>query len=734
MTISDTTLVHQFVKISKYVLFLYFFVMASSSYAMTYSDVPVGGIAFNESSASCPSPIRRTINVADSFTIADVQLGFNADHTYRGDISVTLEHPDGTRVTVINSDGSNFHANYDLELDDASGNAINDGNADSTSAPFYDRSASPANALSAFDAKNSAGNWVVEFCDAFGGDSGTYNQSQITITEAGPQPPVISKQFDGVESASIVTGSNSTLTIALTNPNSFDLTGAAISDTYPTGITNSAVASTNCVGGTLTSVIGGNSVTYTGGTIPTAGCTITATVTSTTIGAALTNTTSTMATNEAADGAADSADLTVTAVPAPIVQKQFDGSESMSINSGTTTSLTIVITNPNAFDLTGATISDTYPAGSGIVNSSNATTDCVGGTLTSAIGGNNLTYTGGTIPAAGCTISVIVTSSTVGGPYTNTTSTLVTNEASVGVADTADLTITNIPVGSVCGYTSDKENNWVDGSTSYSESNINGSGINLNVVATGELGQLDTIDGGSFGGVAGLDLRTDGFIGGGVTFTYTFSTPVTSVDFNIGHINSQGVGGGGDNFVITARDTLGNTIFPDFTTTGSSYTAVEATGTVDATSLTPNPLGVHFDDTDLIDQVVIVWNDCSVCGNSFHGAAIGEMDFCPPEADLSITKDDGSLTYAPGETGTYVITVTNNGPDTVLGAIIEDNLPDGVTLSAQWTCSASAGSSCSSASGGSVGGSSVSLTANILNNGTITVNVPVNFSSDMSDY
>jgi len=87
---------------------------------------------------------------------------------------------------------------------------------------------------------------------------------------------------------------------------------------------------------------------------------------------------------------ADATDeLTVTS-DAPTVQKQFDALEASSIVAGGTSTLTVVLTNPNAIALTGAAISDTYPAGSGITNSAVAITDC-GGTLTSAVGGNDWT-------------------------------------------------------------------------------------------------------------------------------------------------------------------------------------------------------------------------------------------------------------------------------------------------------------------------------------------------------
>jgi len=48
-------------------------------------------------------------------------------------------------------------------------------------------------------------------------------------------------------------------------------------------------------------------------------------------------------------------------------------------------------------------------------------------------------------------------------------------------------------------------------------------------------------------------------------------------------------------------------------------------------------------------------------------------------ADIVITKDDGSTTYTPGETATYVITVTNNGDADAENILVQDTLPDGVT-------------------------------------------------------
>ena len=54
-------------------------------------------------------------------------------------------------------------------------------------------------------------------------------------------------------------------------------------------------------------------------------------------------------------------------------------------------------------------------------------------------------------------------------------------------------------------------------------------------------------------------------------------------------------------------------------------------------------------------------------------------------ADLSITKTDGEGSVASGSSVTYTITVTNEGPGTVLGARVSDVLPASLE-DAAWTC------------------------------------------------
>ncbi len=84
-----------------------------------------------------------------------------------------------------------------------------------------------------------------------------------------------------------------------------------------------------------------------------------------------------------------------------------------------------------------------------------------------------------------------------------------------------------------------------------------------------------------------------------------------------------------------------------------------------------------------------------------------------PTSDLSITKDDGQAAAVPGTSVTYTIVVTNNGPDDATGATVSDTFPAALTCT--WTCTASAGSSCTSSGTGGIND-----TVDLLNGGTAT--------------
>jgi uncharacterized repeat protein (TIGR01451 family) len=63
-----------------------------------------------------------------------------------------------------------------------------------------------------------------------------------------------------------------------------------------------------------------------------------------------------------------------------------------------------------------------------------------------------------------------------------------------------------------------------------------------------------------------------------------------------------------------------------------------------------------------------------------------------PDADLWITKTDGTSEATIGGTLVYAITAANAGPDGVTGAAVSDAFPAALTCS--WTCAAAGGASC----------------------------------------
>jgi len=145
-----------------------------------------------------------------------------------------------------------------------------------------------------------------------GPGGGSSAAAAATLTVTAPVAPTIAQAF---APASVGENSVSTLTISLTNPNSYALTHAALTDALPGGLTiaTSPAAATTCSGSVSTTA---GTAKLTGGTLPAAGtCTITLSVSSGTAGS-YTNTLSAGALTTAQNGnntASSSASITVTA-------------------------------------------------------------------------------------------------------------------------------------------------------------------------------------------------------------------------------------------------------------------------------------------------------------------------------------------------------------------------------------------------------------------------------------
>jgi len=101
-----------------------------------------------------------------------------------------------------------------------------------------------------------------------------------------------------------------------------------------------------------------------------------------------------------------------------------------------------------------------------------------------------------------------------------------------------------------------------------------------------------------------------------------------------------------------------------------------------------------------------------------------------PAADLLITKSNGQNFVQSGATVVYTIVVTNNGPTSVVGATVTDDIDDSLfdEAAATWTCVGDGMSSC--ASPGDDGDVSVLVDLPSGSAVTVTVTVPVRVTSE----
>ncbi len=251
-------------------------------------------------------------------------------------------------------------------------------------------------------------------------------------------PPTIAKAFNP---ATIQSGANSLVTLTLSNSNaSTPFTGGSFTDTL---VHMSAVG--GAVGGTCsgttpaTLTAAQTALSFSGITIPAGGnCTVTFSVTSTTLGAQH-NSTSGVSTNEIPTIGPVSNTATLTVQATPTISKVFNPS---TIQSTGASVVTLTLANTNAFDLTGASFTDTLA--NMTASGGSVTGTCSGITPGSlSAGATNLSFSGITISAtSSCTVIFSVTSSTVGA-QPNTTSGVSTNEVSTtgSASNTATLTV-----------------------------------------------------------------------------------------------------------------------------------------------------------------------------------------------------------------------------------------------------------------------------------------------------
>jgi uncharacterized repeat protein (TIGR01451 family) len=210
-----------------------------------YSDVPATGIAFNETSAPCTTPVTRTFNVPTSYIVSDINIAVLYSHTYRGDVIMTLRGPNNVPVTIVNQVGAGA-ANYNAIVDDEAASPVANYTATETnlSAPPYANSFRPSNPLTAIEGQNAQGTWTLQICDNAGGDNGTYTRADLYLSQAGPQADL--SLTKAVNNATPANGAAIIYTLVVTNASGSALTanGVSVRDALPAGATFVSSAAT----------------------------------------------------------------------------------------------------------------------------------------------------------------------------------------------------------------------------------------------------------------------------------------------------------------------------------------------------------------------------------------------------------------------------------------------------------------------------------------------------------
>lgn len=182
------------------------------------------------------------------------------------------------------------------------------------------------------------------------------------------------------------------------------------------------------------------------------------------------------------------------------------------------------------------------------------------------------------------------------------------------------------------------------------------------------------------------DNRTNYAPGGAVTYAIvvTNNGPADVTNAIVTDVLPAAVASASWNCAITASGT-GTVINACGAASGTGSINTTVTLRVGASATFTMQANIKADATGQLVNTATVAAPAGVVETNLANNSATDIDTASPEADLAIAKTTSTSTYVPGNTLTYTIVVTNNGPSDVTNATVTDNLPAGLT-NVSWSC------------------------------------------------
>ncbi len=143
--------------------------------------------------AGSPVTYEFPVNISGTIvTVSDVNLSFEAEHTWVGDISIDVTSPSGTTIRLFESLGPGFFGcdgdDMDVVMDDQATLTYADMEAMcNTTSPAIEGTFQPQIPFSTFNGEDANGTWTVTVSDNVGGDDGTILYLALDISASATQ-------------------------------------------------------------------------------------------------------------------------------------------------------------------------------------------------------------------------------------------------------------------------------------------------------------------------------------------------------------------------------------------------------------------------------------------------------------------------------------------------------------------------------------------------------------------